>query len=353
MNRCTRVLVVTGVALLVLIGASALVSGQPIPVAASHAKRSHLGRTLQGLRMEVIVKTVNSFYWQIVLAGAKKAATQFGVQSLGFTGADSEANVAGQIALMENAIARRPDFIVLAPTVSGQLVPVITKAYRLGIKVIIIDSSANTNNYQAFLATDNRLGGCLAAQTLAAAIKRKTGAARGQIAFSTFFSGASSLMDRDKGFTDCVSKRYPGLDIVAHGDAGGDLSTKPLRIVANTLAAFPHLVGYFADNLITLEGAEQALAVRKVNTKKVSLVGFDNTDLEVHNLKAHKLDGVLLQDPYQMGSGGVAYGILAAAGLSVPKYVNIGVAVATPANVNSPRIQGLLDPTRKRGLGFK
>jgi hypothetical protein len=53
-----------------------------------------------------------------------------------------------------------------------------------------------------------------------------------------------------------------------------------------------------------------------------------------------------------MGYGGVGYGILAAAGLNTPKFDNTGVTVATPNNVNSPLIQGLLNPVAKRQIGF-
>lgn len=349
--RRTLIPVVTLVALLSILLTSGLFFARPQTVAAQHAKRTHTGRTIHQLRMEVIVKTVNSAYWQIVLTAAKRAANQFGVQGINFTGADSEANINGQINLMENAIAKHPDFIVLAPTAAQPLVPVIQKAYRRGIKMIIIDSSANTQAYQSFLATNNHEGGCFAANALAQAIKRKTGAYSGQIGYSTFLSGVGSLGQRDRGFLDCIAK-YPNLHIVRHNDAGGDQSSKPLSIVADTLTAFPKLVGYFADNLYTLQGAEKAYAERGVNTSKVSLVGFDNTDVEIRNLHAHKLDGVILQDPYQMGYGGVAYGVLATAGLRVPKTVDTGVAVATPANVDSPFIQGLLDPIHKRKLGF-
>ena len=151
------------------------------------------GRTVHQLRMEVIVKTSNSDYWQLVFAAARHAAQQFGVQSLGYVGGPSEADINAEITLIENAIAKHPDFLVIAPTSATALNPAITKAYQAGIKVILIDSSATTRNYNAFLATNNVEGGCLAAKTLAQAIKTKTGAARGQVAYATFVSGAGSL----------------------------------------------------------------------------------------------------------------------------------------------------------------
>jgi ribose transport system substrate-binding protein len=304
--------------------------------------------------MEVIVKTSNSSYWQTVFNGARKAAQQFGVQSLGYVGGPSEADINAEINLVENAIAKKPDFLVIASTSATALNPVIAKAYNAGIKVIMIDSSVTTNKYNSFLATNNVLGGCLAAQTLAKAIAAKTGKAKGQVAYATFVSGAGSLQQRDQGFKSCI-KRYPGIKIVAHKDAGGDpnIAGKSLSVAADTLTAFPKLVGYWGDNLQTLEGAEKAFQEKGVNMSKVSLVGFDNTAMEVTALKNHKLDGTIIQDPYQMGYGGVAYGILAAAGINIPKFVNTGVHAATPANVNSTLIQALLNPDTQRGLGFK
>jgi ribose transport system substrate-binding protein len=336
-------------ALAALIGTSATIFGKPRPAAASSRMRSAPGRTLHSLRMEVIVKSsnpANDSYSQVILAGAKKAAAQFGVQSLGFTGADADNDIAGQIRIMEDAIARHPDFIVLAPT-SNTLAPAITKAYRAGIKMIIVDVMAGTSNYQSYLATDHYRGSCRAANTLAAAIKAKTGKAAGQIAYETWISVPNGqLLARRKGFTDCIA-HYPGIHIVRHVDAGGNPAYAQ-SIAANTLAAFPRLIGFYADTFSTLHAAAQAFVQRKVDHKRVSLVGWDGDNQVSSDLAAHRLDGVVLQDPYQMGYGGVAYGVLAAARLNVPKYVDTDEVVATPANFNTPLIKGLLDPSQRR-----
>jgi ribose transport system substrate-binding protein len=346
-----RILVVPVILGTVLASSATLSLGSHVSAA---TPRAHAAKTIHQLRMEVVVKTSNSPYWQTVILGAKKAAAQLGIQSLGYVGGPSEADITAEINLIEDAIAKKPDFLVIASTSATALNPVIAKASAAGIKVIMIDSAVTTTKYNSFLATDNVLGGCLAARTLAAAIKAKTGAASGQIAYATFVSGAGSLQQRDQGFTTCI-KKFPGLKIVAHKTADGDpnVAGKSLSVAADTLTAFPKLVGYWGDNLQTLQGAEKAFQERKVNHKKVSLVGFDNTAQEVTALKNHTLDGTIIQDPYQMGYGGVAYGVLAAAGLNIPKFVNTGVNAATPANVNSPLIKALLNPNTQRGLGFK
>ena len=299
-------------------------------------------KSLSAVRTIVIVKTTNSGFWQVVLAGAKKAVADFGIQGLKFTGsAIGEADFAGQVALVENAIVEKPDYIVLAPTSKIAISASIDKVHAAGIPLIEIDSASSTTNYTAFFQTNNHGGGVLIADTLAAAIKAKTGAAAGQIGYSTFQSGVGSLGERDGGFLAGIAK-YPGLKIVKHGDAGGDQVTKPITIVADALTAFPNMVGYFCDNLYTTSGALTALSEKKVNMKKVSVVGWDASPAIGAALAAGTLDGLLLQNPYLRGYAGVVYGILASIGVKIPTYLDTGSAVATPANYNSPAINPLL-----------
>jgi ribose transport system substrate-binding protein len=335
-------------------GAIAAGSGLSLFGTAEEAMAAHTGRSLSSLRCKVIVKTVNSGFWQVVLSGAKKAVADMGIQGLGFTGGPSEPDIAAEVNLIENAIVQKPDFLVIAPTSKTGLDAPIAKAFDAGIKVILIDSAATTNKYDAFLQTNNHGGGVLIANTLAAAIKAKTGSISGQIGYTTFQSNVGSLSERDGGFLAGIAK-YPGLKIVKHGDAGGDQTTKPISIVADAITAFPHLVGWFCDNLYTTQGALTAFSEKKVNTKKVSLVGWDASPSIGAALAAGTLDGLLLQNPYLMGYGGVMYGILDTLGVKIPRYLDTGSAVATPKNVNNPLIHALLlsnegKPGMKMGL---
>lgn len=313
-----------------------------------------MGKSLSSIRFEYIVKTINSPYWTIVLAAAKKAAKDLGLQGLAFTGGPSEADINAEVNLLENAIAKKVDFICCAPTDKTALNTTIDKAYKAGIKVILTDSAATTPNYQAFLSTDNVAGGAACADALAAAIKAKHGKAEGQIAYATFQSNVGSLGARDQGFLSQI-KKYPGLKIVAHKDAGGDPSyVKEASIAADTITAFPNLVGYWGDNLQCVEGAATAFKEKGVDQKKVSLGGFDSDATLIAELKSGRVDFLLLQNPYMMGYGGVCYGVLATLGVQVPYFLNTGDTIATPANFNSPVIQGLLNPLGKPGvkLGF-
>src|ERR1700691_5379030 len=68
----------------------------------------------------IIVKDTTSVYWQAVLAGARKAGQDLGVDVTAL-GAQSESDVAGQISILEKAVASNPAAIVIAPAQFGPL----------------------------------------------------------------------------------------------------------------------------------------------------------------------------------------------------------------------------------------
>ena len=61
----------------------------------------------QDVTIPIIVKDTTSFYWQIVLAGARQAGKDLGV-SVPELGAQSESDINGQISILENAVAGSP-----------------------------------------------------------------------------------------------------------------------------------------------------------------------------------------------------------------------------------------------------
>jgi ribose transport system substrate-binding protein len=77
---------------------------------------------------------------------------------------------------------------------------------------------------------------------------------------------------------------------------------------------------------------------------KVVFVGFDpNSDL-VRGLAAKKVQGIVVQDPVKIGYEAVMALHKAIKGEKVPKRIDTGETVATPENLNQPRIQQLLKP---------
>src|ERR1700684_3307374 len=151
----------------------------------------------------VIVKDTTSNYWQIVLAGARKAGKDLNV-NVPELGAQSESDITGQISILENAVSEKPAAIVISPTQRAALGKPIDEAAKK-VKIIGIDSAADSKAFTSFLTTDNVQGGRIAADGLAAAITAKYGKAEGDVALITSIPGVGSLDERAKGFKEEIS----------------------------------------------------------------------------------------------------------------------------------------------------
>jgi ribose transport system substrate-binding protein len=299
---------------------------------------------LSSLKVAVIVKATNSQYWQYVFAGAKQAAKDLGV-SIDTLGAPAESDIAQEISIMENAITKQPDAIVIAPTAAKPLAAPIEKATKAGIPVIIIDSSTTTDAYASFLATDNEAAGRLAADQLASFIKKSTGKAAGKVAYLTALPGVGSLTARDKGFTEEMAAKYPDIKIVAHRYGNND-AAKALSAADDIITKTPDLIGIFADNNMMGDGAGRAIQENNLKDK-VALVAFDTDDQELSFLKSGVINALIVQDPYMMGYAGVWYAVAAHFGARLPKTLDTGVTAVTQANFNSSKVVGLLDASKR------
>ena len=291
----------------------------------------------------IIVKDTTSFYWQIVLAGARKAGADLGVK-VPELGATSEADINGQIGILENAVASKPAAVVISPTQRAALGKPIDEAARK-VKIIGIDSGADSKAFTSFLTTDNVQGGRIAADGLAEGIKAKTGKVEGDVALITALPGVGSLDERAKGFKEQLKAKYPGLKLVADKVADGQATTA-LNIMTDLITANPKLVGVFASNLIMAQGAGQAVAENKASGK-IAVMGFDSDDKLVKFVREGTIYGLVVQDPFRMGYDGIKTALAASKGEKVETFVDTGANLITKATMDSPRAKELLSPKVK------
>src|SRR5271168_2961720 len=291
----------------------------------------------------IIVKDTTSNYWQIVLAGARKAGKDLNVK-VPELGAQSESDINGQISILENAVSQKPAAIVISPTQRTALGKPIDEAAKK-VKVIGIDSAADSNAFTSFLTTDNVQGGRIAADGLADAIKAKYGKAEGDVALITAIPGVGSLDERAKGFKEEISSKYPGLKLVADKVADGQATTG-LNIMTDLITANPNLRGVFASNLIMAQGAGQAIAENK-KADTIKIIGFDSDDKLIGFLKDGTIYALVVQDPYRMGYDGVKTALAVSKGEKVPANVDTGANLITKANMDGEKQHALLFPKVK------
>jgi ribose transport system substrate-binding protein len=223
----------------------------------------------------IIVKDTTSPYWQIVLAGARQAGKDLGV-TVPELGAQSESDITGEISILENAVAGKPAAVVIAPTEFKALGKPIDEAAKK-VKIIGVDSAADSKAFTSFLTTDNVQGGRIAADGLAQAITEKYGKAEGDVALITSLPGVGSLDARAKGFKEELAAKYPGLKLVADKVADGQATTG-LNIMTDLITANPNLRGVFASNLIMCRGRRARRSPRTRRATRSRWSCFDSDD---------------------------------------------------------------------------
>ena len=108
---------------------------------------------------------------------------------LGRRGAQTESDVSGQISVLEKAVASNPTAIVIAPTQFAALGNPIDEAAKK-VKIIGLESSADTKAMTSLLKTDNANAGRIAADALAAAITKSYADTEGEVAIITSMSAS-------------------------------------------------------------------------------------------------------------------------------------------------------------------
>ena len=288
----------------------------------------------------VIVKDMTSPYWQAVLAGARKAGQDLGVNVVEL-GAESESDSNGQISILAKAVASNPAAIVIAPAQFAALGKPIDEAAKK-VKIIGIESAADTKAMTSLLATDNLNAGRIAADALAVAITKSYADTEGDVAIITSMPGIASLDQRAKGFKETVAAKYGALNIVAEKAADGKPATV-LDIMTDVIAKNRDLRGVFVSDPIMTQAVGEAVAENK-SDDKINVVGVGSNEKIVKFLQDDVIAGLVVEDPFRMGYDGVKTALAASKGEQVAANVDTGATLVTKANMSSARSQELLKP---------
>jgi len=279
--------------------------------------------------------TTDAFYITMH-KGADDAAKALGVD-LVFQGAP-DFNPVTQVPVLDAVIAKHPDAILIAPTDKVQLVEPLKKAVAAGIKVITVDTFIGTGKYQtgagnadfpmSYIASDNVLGGRIAARALAAAIGDK-----GKVYVSNVKPGISTTDQREEGFKDEL-KSHPGITVL-ETQFNDDDANKAASQLQSVYARNPDLAGVFGANLFSALGAANGVKQAGLSGK-VKVAAFDAPTSIVDNIKTGLVDVAIAQHPSEIGYFGVVTAYAVLTDHSVPVSIGTGFTVLTKDNVDNP-----------------
>lgn len=290
----------------------------------------------QAKAIEVIPKGTANVYWQAVHAGAEAAGRQLHYEIV-WDGPAQETDYDQQASIVEDAVNRDVNAIVLAPSHRDALVPPVRQALAAHIPVSIIDSGIDLppTDYVSYVATDNIQGGKMAADALGQLLHGK-----GHIGEIAVAPGSVSTLQREQGFQAELKANFPGIQIDEMRYGLSDVA-RSRSVAEDILSAHPGLDAIFASNESGVAGALQALKGRGLEGK-VKLVGFDMSPLLLAGMKEGGINALVVQDPYQIGYEGVVTVVESMQGKTPQKVIHTPVHLVTMANLSQPDIQTLL-----------
>ncbi|MDX8499956.1 ABC transporter substrate-binding protein [Mesorhizobium sp. VK4C] len=285
--------------------------------------------------------TTDGFY-VTMRKGAQAAADALGM-NLVFQGAP-EFNPVTQVPVLDAVIAKKPDAILIAPTDKVQLVEPLRKANDAGIPVITVDTFIGTGAYQtgagdadfplAYIASDNVLGGEIAARALATAIGDK-----GKVYVSNVKPGISTTDQREEGFKKEMAN-HPGITVL-ETQFNDDDANKAASQLQAVFARNPDLVGVFGANLFSALGAANGVK-QAGQTGTVKVVAFDAPTSIVDNINTGLVDVAIAQHPAEIGYFGVVSAYAHLTGQSIPVWIGTGFTIMDKSNIADPNISKYL-----------
>ncbi len=291
------------------------------------------------VRIALIPKGTTHEFWKGVQEGGMQAGEELDVRVL-WRGPLREDDRNAQIETVENMINLGVDALVLAPLDNVALRAPARTAQERGIPLVIIDSDLDGDYHAAFVATDNRAAGRKAGDFLAERLEGK-----GRVILLRYQEGSASTMHREQGFLDAVGQ-YPEIEVVSENQYAGPTTESAYQASENLLAPLRSeegltIDGIFCPNESTTFGMLRALQDSGL-AGAVQFVGFDSSSKLVEALEAGTIDGLVLQDPVQMGYLGVKTAVAILRGEPYEETVDTGSVIATPANMQEDRIRTLL-----------
>lgn len=239
-----------------------------------------------------------------------------------------------QTPIINAVIADQPDAMLVAPNDVQAMIPPLQEAVDAGITLVTVDTTIDADFMVSEVASDNIEGGREAARALA----ERLGDTEGSVMVINVNPGISTTDARQQGFEEEIAN-YDNLEYIGTEFSNNE-PAEAASIVNATLAAVPDLVGIFATNLFSAEGAATGLRNAGADVaERVRIVGFDAGPAQIQQLEEGLVQALVAQRPAEIGRHGVEQAINALEGEEVEAEIETGFVIITPDNMDDPEVQ--------------
>ncbi len=258
-----------------------------------------------------------------VKAAAKKAGAN--VKTVGPAKFDATL----QKPILDSIVAGKPDAILIAPNDVNAMQRPLEEAAKMGIKIILVDTTVKNPKFAASAISSNNFAG--GQEAFKAVEKLVPGG--GKVMGIGVKPGISTTDARDAGFKSGVGKSGGKFTFIGQEYSDNEPS-KAAQITTAAIAANPGLKAIFASNLFSAQGA--ATGIKQAGKEgKIVVIGFDAGPDQVKALKAGTVQALIAQQPYTIGTMGVEEALKAIKGEKTKKKITTGFTILDKSNVNT------------------
>ncbi|WP_447642878.1 MULTISPECIES: substrate-binding domain-containing protein [Chitinophagaceae] len=240
-------------------------------------------------------------------------------------------NVPVQIKQVNELLDQGIDVLIISATDATQLVPVVTKVYRSGIPVIVLDRNIASQNFTNHIGADNKQIGAIAGKYIANILNGK-----GNILEITGQTSSSPAIDRSTGF-DSVVKLYPQLHIAfkVQGDWLAQTARSKLEDIGPQLV---NVQAVFAHNDVM--GNAASYFIDSIAHRKIPVIGVDalpGPGLGLEMVKTGRLTGSIIYPTG--GKEAIRNAALLASNKKLPRQTVLKTALIDSTNVETLEMQ--------------
>ena len=128
-------------------------------------------------------------------------------------------------------------------------------AVAKGIPVVVIDSGLESTKPVSYISTDNYHGGVLAARGMGKLLGEE-----GKVILLRYAVGSESTEQRERGFTETISKEFPKITLLTDSEYAGTTSVQSRQTSENLVTRYRgQFDGVFCPNETSTLGMMRAL----------------------------------------------------------------------------------------------
>lgn len=283
-----------------------------------------------------IMKTIDDTtdFWTSMADGANMAAKELGVR-VTVIGPHTETEYEKQGQLIEEAIAMKPDAIMLVPASYTKTAEYAKKIEKSGIELVLVDSVMEEQMGSSVVATDNVEAG----RKMGAYIKENFS---GDLCIGVVghVKGSSTATEREQGLREGLGSLEEHIADVVFCDSD---YRKAYKVTKEMLDQYPQMNVIVGLNEYSSVGAANAVVDRSFENE-IMMIGFDSSMKEVEYLESGVFKAIVVQKPLNMGYLAVENAVKLIQNKEIPQDIDSGSALITKETMYTPENQKLLFP---------